>query len=93
VTDKPANAVKEVKSGRIEFKMDKFANMHTLIGRLSFSEDALYENGARLIEAILKARPKTLKGSYLKNATLSSSMGPGVRLDLSKFVKEQETAE
>jgi len=93
VTDKPANAVKEVKDGRIEFKMDKFANMHTCIGKMSFSDDALYENGAKLIDSVLKARPKTLKGTYVKSAHLSSTMGPGVKLDLSKFMKELETAE
>jgi large subunit ribosomal protein L1 len=93
VTDKPANAVKEVKSGRIEFKMDKFANMHTQVGKLSFSDDALFENGAKLIDAVLKAKPKSLKGTYVKSAHLSSTMGPGVRLDLSKFLKELETAE
>ncbi len=91
VTDKPANAVKEVMSGRIEFKMDKFANMHTLIGKLSFSDAALYENGAKLVESVLHAKPKTLKGTYIKGAHLSSSMGPGIKLDLTKFVKELET--
>ena len=93
VTDKPANAVKEVKSGRIEFKMDKFANMHTSIGKMSFSDDALYENGAKLIDSMLKARPKTLKGIYVKSAHLSSTMGPGVKLDLSKFIKDSEASE
>ncbi len=90
VTDKPAQAVKEVKGGRIEFKMDKFANVNTAIGKLSFSEDQIVENGARLIEALVKAKPKTLKGTYVKSAHLSSTMGPGLRLDLSKFMKEQE---
>jgi large subunit ribosomal protein L1 len=93
VTDKPANAVKEVKSGRIEFKMDKFANVNTLIGKLSFSEDALAENGTKLLESIVKAKPKTAKGVYLKSAHLSSTMGPGVRIDISKYLKEQETTE
>jgi large subunit ribosomal protein L1 len=93
VTDKPANAVKEVKGGRIEFKMDKFANMNTLIGKMSFSDDQLVENGSRLIEAVLKSRPKSLKGVYVKSAHLSSTMGPGVKIDLSKFMKEQDSQE
>jgi large subunit ribosomal protein L1 len=93
VTDNPAKAVKEVKSGRIEFKMDKFANMNTLIGKVSFSEDALYENGVRLLDALVKAKPKTLKGTYVKSAHLSSSMGPGIKLDLTKFMKDQETTD
>jgi large subunit ribosomal protein L1 len=93
VTDNPAKAVKEVKSGRIEFKMDKFANVNTLIGKLSFTEDQLEQNGTVLIESVVRAKPKTMKGVYLKSAHLSSTMGPGVRLDISKYLKTDETAE
>ena len=90
VTDNPAKAVKEVKSGRIEFKMDKFANVNTMIGKLSFSEDQLEKNGTVLIESLVRAKPKTAKGVYLKSAHLSSTMGPGVRLDISKYLKTEE---
>lgn len=93
VTDNPAKAVKEVKSGRIEFKMDKQANMNTLIGKLSFNEDKLVDNGTALIESVVKSRPRSLKGTYLKSAHLSSTMGPGVCLDLSKYLKEVEVDE
>jgi large subunit ribosomal protein L1 len=93
VTDNPAKAVKEVKGGRIEFKMDKFANVNTLIGKLSFSEQALYENAAVVVENLVKAKPKSLKGTYLKSAHISSTMGPGVRLDLAKFLKALDTEE
>lgn len=93
VTDNPAKAVKEVKGGRIEFKIDKFANVNTMIGKLSFPDDKLYENGVVLIESLIKARPRSLKGTFVKSAHLSSSMGPGVKLDLSKFMKEQEAAD
>ena len=93
VTDNPAKAVKEVKGGRIEFKMDKFANVNTPIGRLSFAEEAICENGIVLIESLVKARPKSLKGNYVKSAHLSSTMGPGVRLDISKFLKVEEAAD
>ena len=93
VTDNPAKAVKEVKGGRIEFKMDKFANVNTLIGRLSFADEALCENGAVLIESLVKARPKSLKGNYVRSAHISSTMGPGVRLDISKFLKVEEAAD
>ena len=93
VTDNPAKAVKEVKSGRIEFKMDKFANVNTSIGKLSFSDSALSENGTVLIESLVKARPRSLKGTFIKSAHLSSTMGPGVRLDISKYLKEQEAAD
>ncbi len=93
VTDNPAKAVKEVKGGRIEFKMDKFANVNTLIGKLSFSDEALVGNAQVLIEALVKAKPKTLKGVFVKSAHLSSTMGPGVRLDLAKFLKAEEAAD
>jgi large subunit ribosomal protein L1 len=73
--------------------MDKFANMHTSIGKLSFSDDQLFENGAKLVQSVLQAKPKSLKGTYIKGAYLSSTMGPGIKLDLSKFMKELETAE
>lgn len=91
VTDNPAKAVKEIKGGRIEFKMDKFANVNTAIGRLSFPEENLVQNGDVLLEALFKARPKSLKGALVKTAYLSSTMGPGLKLDISKFLKETET--
>lgn len=93
VTDNPAKAVNEVKSGRIEFKMDKFANVNTLIGKLSFDEAKLVDNGNILIESLVKARPKSLKGAYLKSAHVSSTMGPGIKLDLTKYLKEKESEE
>lgn len=91
VTDNPAKAVKEVKGGRIEFKMDKFANVNIAIGKLSFSDDKLFENGVTLVEALLRARPRTLKGVYVKSAYASSTMGPGIRIDISKFMKDSES--
>ncbi len=91
VTDKPANAVKEVKSGRIEFKMDKFGNVNTLCGKLSFDEKKLVDNATALIEALVKAKPRSCKGTYVKGCYMSTTMGPGIKLDISKFVKEQET--
>lgn len=93
VTDNPAKAVKEIKSGRIEFKMDKQGNVHTGIGKLSFDDNKLVENGNALIEALLKARPKSLKGAMIKSIHLSSTMGPGLKLDISKFIKETETTD
>ena len=93
VTDNPAKAVNEVKGGRIEFKMDKFANVHTCIGKLSFGDDKLVENGTVLLEALNKARPKSLKGVFLRSAYVSSTMGPGIKLDISKFLKETEVSD
>ena len=93
VTDNPAKAVKEVKSGRVEFKMDKFANVNTVIGKLSFAENVLVDNGSALINSLVKAKPKTMKGVYIKSAHLSSTMGCGVRLDLTSFLREKESEE
>ena len=90
VTDNPAKAVQEIKGGRIEFKMDKQANVHTLIGRLSFSETQLLENGTTLLDALFKARPKTLKGTMIRSAHISSTMGPGLKIDISKYMKDIE---
>jgi large subunit ribosomal protein L1 len=85
VTDNPAKAVKEVKCGRIEFKMDKFGNLNTMVGKLSFSDQAIAENTNILMEALMKAKPRSLKGTFLKSVYLSSTMGPGVKLDISKY--------
>jgi large subunit ribosomal protein L1 len=93
VTDNPAKAVKDVRGGRIEFKMDKFANVNTLVGKVSFSEDKLFDNSNTLLEAIAKAKPRSLKGTYIKSAHISSTMGPGVRVDISKYIKVDEQAD
>ncbi len=93
VTDNPAKAVKEIKSGRIEFKMDKQGNVHTAIGKASFADEKLVENGTILMEALLRARPKSLKGVMIKSVHISSTMGPGLKLDISKFLKETEVTE
>ena len=93
VTDNPAKAVKEIKGGRIEFKMDKFGNVNTAIGLLSFSEENLAANGEVLLEALFKARPKSLKGVLVKSAHISSTMGPGLKLDISKYTKEAEAGD
>ena len=93
VTDNPAKAVQEIKSGRIEFKMDKQGNVHASIGKVSFDDQKLVENGSVLITALLAARPKTLKGTLIRSAHVSSTMGPGLKLDISKFIKETEAAE
>lgn len=93
VTDNPAKAINEVKAGRVEFKMDKQANVSTSIGKLSFSEDKLVENGTTLIEALVKARPRAVKGVFVKSVHVSSTMGPGVKLDISKYLKETEVSD
>ena len=88
VTDKLADAVKEIKKGRIEYKMDKQSNLHSSIGRLSFEEKALIENGKVLLDSVMQARPKSIKGYFIQSAHLSSTMGPGVKLDLSALIRD-----
>jgi large subunit ribosomal protein L1 len=74
-------AINEAKAGRVEFRLDKTANIHVAIGKVSFELDKLFENLAALMSAIRKARPAAAKGTYVKKVTLTSTMGPGVKLD------------
>lgn len=82
VTDDTAKAVKEVKAGRVEFKIDKAGNVHVLVGKTSFTSDQLVENARSVIDAVLRARPQAVKGTYVNSCTLSSTMSPAVRIDL-----------
>ena len=86
VTMDVSKAVKEIKAGKIEYRLDKSNIVHVPIGKASFDEDKLKENFNALIETILKARPAALKGTYLKSITLTSTMGPGVKLNVTKIV-------
>lgn len=85
VTTDLAKAVKEIKGGKVEFKMDKQANIHLGIGKLSFAENVIYDNAKALIEAVFKGRPASLKGEYIRNIHLTSTMGPGIKLDQNEF--------
>ena len=75
-------AISDARRGRVEFRMDRTAIIHLPVGKVSFDEDKLFENLATLIEAILKAKPSGAKGQYIKSASLATTMGPGIRLDL-----------
>jgi len=85
VTDDTAKAVKEVKAGRVEFKIDKAANIHVPVGKLSFAPEHMLENARAVIEAILKAKPAGARGVYVQRCTLSATMSPPVALDLKDF--------
>ncbi|MBL7071982.1 MAG: 50S ribosomal protein L1 [Candidatus Omnitrophica bacterium] len=85
VTQDIEKAIAEVKKGKIEFRMDKQSNIHALIGKLSFETQALFENGSELIEAIEHSKPPVVKGIFIKSIAASSTMGPGVRLDLANW--------
>jgi len=85
VTEDTAKAVKEVKAGRVEFKVDKGGNVHVPIGKASFAPEQLVENARAVIEAVAKARPHTAKGVFINSCTLSATMSPAVRVDLKEF--------
>ena len=80
-----AKAVKEIKAGKVEYRVDKQGNINVSIGRVSFEATKLDENFKALKDAIMKARPSTIKGAYIKNVVVSASMGPGVKVDFSNF--------
>jgi len=82
VTDDPAKAVKELKKGKISFKNDKTGNVHATIGKVSFDNEKLVENFHTILEAIRKAKPAASKGTYIKNISISSTMGPGIKVAL-----------
>jgi large subunit ribosomal protein L1 len=81
VTTDIAKAVKEIKAGKVEFRVDKTGIVHAPVGKTSFAEAALIANAHALVESIVKAKPSAAKGRYLKSITVSSTMGPGVRID------------
>lgn len=93
VTENLGQAVKEIKQGRVEFKMDKQSNLHCLIGKLSFANDKLVDNGKALLAAVSKAKPKDLKGEFIESAHVSSTMGPGLKLDPSLYKVKEQTGE
>lgn len=74
-------AIEEAKAGRVEFRLDKTANMHVTIGKVSFEAEKLYENFAALMEAIRKAKPAGAKGAYIRRITVTTTMGPGIKVD------------
>jgi large subunit ribosomal protein L1 len=81
VTTDIAKAVKEIKAGKVEFRVDKTGIVHAPVGKTSFAGDALVANAQALVESVVKAKPPAAKGRYLKSITVSSTMGPGVRVD------------
>jgi large subunit ribosomal protein L1 len=85
VTDDTAKAIKEVKAGRVEFKVDKAGNVHVAVGKASFNGEQLEENARAVIEAVAKARPNSVKGTYINSCTLSATMSPPVRVDVREF--------
>jgi large subunit ribosomal protein L1 len=85
VTDDTAKAVREVKAGRVEFKVDKGANVAVPVGKRSFTAQQIAENARAVIEAVVKSRPHSVKGQFVESCTISSTMSPPVRLDIREF--------
>jgi len=90
VTPDPAKAVADIKGGKIEFRVDRHANLHFIIGKASFSESQLAENYAAALEEVLRLKPSASKGRYLKKATISTTMGPGIPVDTNKTKPDAE---
>jgi large subunit ribosomal protein L1 len=82
VTTDVAKAVQEVKAGKVEFRTDKTALVHCPVGKMSFTPDKLVDNATTVIASVIKAKPSAAKGKYIKGCTLSSTMGPGIRIDV-----------
>ncbi|HHW31161.1 MAG TPA: 50S ribosomal protein L1 [Clostridiaceae bacterium] len=87
VTMDIARAVKDIKAGKIEYRLDKTNIIHCPIGKVSFGTDKLYENFRTLLEAIIKAKPAAAKGQYLKSVVISSTMGPGIKINTQKVME------
>jgi len=87
VTDDTAKAIEEVKAGRVDFKIDKNANVSVAVGKVSFGPDQLLDNSQAVIDAIQSAKPASAKGIYIQSMTLTATMSPGLALDSSQFAK------
>lgn len=88
VTMDVANAVKEVKAGKIDFKVDKAGIIHIAVGKASFTPEQIYDNTKAVLSTIIKLKPQSLKGTYLKGASICTTMSPGVKLDIKSFSAE-----
>ncbi len=91
VTPKVAEAVAEVLKGKIDYRVDKNANIHVPVGKASFSADQIRENAFSVIQSVIKAKPAACKGTYLKACTISSTMGPGFRMDPTALTAESKS--
>ena len=92
VTPNIGNAIRDIKAGKVEYRLDKTAIVHTIVGKASFGEKELAENVATLLDAIIRAKPSAAKGTYLRSITLTSTMGPGVKVDPNRVKATAGTA-
>ena len=87
VTMDTAKAIEETKKGKVNYRTDSFGNVHGIVGKASYDDAKLVKNLIAFVEAIMKVKPSTVKGAYVKNVSISSTMGPGVKIDLNSFDK------
>jgi large subunit ribosomal protein L1 len=92
VTPNIGNAIRDIKAGKVEYRLDKTGIVHTIVGKASFGEQQLAENIATLLDAIVRAKPSASKGTYLRSVTLTSTMGPGVMVDPNRIKPTAATA-
>jgi large subunit ribosomal protein L1 len=92
VTPNPAAAVRDIKAGKVEYRLDKTGIVHAIVGKASFEQSHLAENIATLLDALMRAKPAAAKGTYLRSISLSSTMGPGVKVDPSSIKTTAATA-
>ncbi len=92
VTPNPAAAVRDIKAGKVEYRLDKTGIIHAIVGKASFEQSQLSENVATLLDAIVRAKPAAAKGTYLRSISLTSTMGPGVKVDPSRIRTTAATA-
>ena len=90
VTMEIGNAIKEVKAGKIDFKVDKTGIVHAAIGKVSFTDKQIYENAAEFLNAVAKLKPSALKGTYMQSAAICTTMSPGVKVDIKAFLNGAE---
>jgi large subunit ribosomal protein L1 len=91
VTEDIAKAVREIKAGKLEYRVDRQANLHLIIGKRSFDEQSLIENYLAVVDEILRAKPAGAKGRYIRSVTISTTMGPGIRIDPAR-IRDVEAA-
>ena len=92
VTPNIGNAIRDIKAGKVEYRLDKTGIVHTIVGKASFGEEQLAENVATLVDAIVRAKPSAAKGVYIRTITLTSTMGPGVKVDPARVRPTAATA-
>ena len=85
VTMDTKKAVEEVKKGRVEYRTDSYGNVHALVGKTSFSEEDLLENLKTFVSLIVKSKPAAVKGTFVKNISMSATQGPGIKIDVNSF--------